>query len=110
MKDDGAAWPLDDSLKDHSGYEKPVHSWLPSIGPSNLVEVFSADLPYWNGDLLVSSLAAETLFRVKLNGVSPTVVEPVYVGSRIRDIINFDGGFALQTDRENQLIIMKRKP
>ena len=57
---------------------------------------------------MISSLKEETLYRVKLNGISPIVIEPIYIGSRIRDIVNYDGGFALQTDEENQLILVKR--
>lgn len=101
------SWPLDTGPRDHAGYAKPVISWVPSIATSNLVEVTSDDLSYWDGDLLVSSLAASSLFRVRLDGLSPMIVEPIYIGSRIRDIVNFDGGFALQTDQENQLILLK---
>ena len=102
------SWPLNDGLRDHSGYEKPIYSWVPSVAVSNIVEVVSSDLLYWGGDLLVSSLKEETIYRVKLNGVSPIVIEPIYIGSRIRDIVNFNGGFALQTDVENQLMLIKR--
>ncbi len=101
------SWPLDQGAKDHSGYEKPTISWVPSIATSNLVEVTSEDLPFWDGDLLISTLAASSLYRVELNGLAAIVVEPIYVGSRIRDIVNFDGGFALQTDQENQLILLR---
>lgn len=103
------AWPLDNGLKDHSGFEKPIYSWVPSIGVSNLIEVKNTSLPYWNGDLLVSSLFAVSLYRVKLNGMSPIVVEKIYIGSRIREIINYRNGFALLIDQEDKLIIMERR-
>ncbi len=101
------SWPLDKSSKDHSGYEKPIFSWVPSVGISNLVEIRGQAFPFWKNDLLVGSLKSETLFRIKLNGVSAIVIEPIYIGSRIRDIIPFDGGFALQSDMENQLILLR---
>lgn len=103
-------WPLDRGLKDHSGFEKPIYSWVPAIGVSHLIEVRNKTLPHWDGDLLVSSLYAVSLYRIKLNGLSPIVIEPIYVGSRIRDIINYRNGFALQIDQENKLIIMERRP
>ncbi len=99
---------MDRGLKDHSGFEKPIYSWVPSIGVSHLIEVKNKTLPNWDGDLLVSSLYAVSLYRIKLYGLSPIVIEPIYVGSRIRDIINYRNGFALQIDQENKLIIMER--
>ena len=101
-------WPMDEGLIDHSGFEKPVYSWVPSIGISHLIEINNKTLPNWDGDLLVSSLYAVSLYRVRFNNQSPIVVEPIYVGSRVRDIVNFGDGFALQIDQENKLIIMER--
>lgn len=101
-------WSLDKSMKDHAGFAKPIYSWLPSIGVSNLVQVQNKNLPFWDGDLLVSSLFKVTLFRVKLNVHSPILVEPIYIGSRIRDLTNFGNAFALLIDLEQKLIILER--
>lgn len=102
-------WPLDKSIKDHAGFTKPIYSWLPSIGVSDLVQVKNNNLPFWDGDILVSSLFKVTLFRVKLNLHSPILVEPIYIGSRIRDLTNFGNGFALLIDLEEKLIILEKK-
>jgi hypothetical protein len=101
-------WPLDKSMKDHAGFTKPLYSWIPSIGVSNLVQVKNEKLPFWDGDLLVSSLFKVTLFRVKLNNRSVILIEPIYIGSRIRDLDNFGKGFALLIDLEQKLIILEQ--
>ncbi len=46
----------------HDGYQQPIFAWVPSIGVSNLLEVQGFN-ERWNGDLLVESLKAQTLFR-----------------------------------------------
>jgi aldose sugar dehydrogenase len=48
---------------EHTGYQAPVFAWVPSIGPSNLIEVRGFDRR-WDGDLLVASLKANSLFRL----------------------------------------------
>lgn len=103
-------WPLDKSVKDHAGFAKPLYSWIPSIGVSNLVQVNNSKLTYWHGDLLVSSLFKVSLFRVKLNENSVILVEPIYIGSRIRDLTNFGSGFALLIDIEQKLIVLEQDP
>ena len=101
-------WPLEEPADAVAAYEKPKFSWLPSIAPSQLIEVTSEDLPRWRGDLLIAALIGEGLFRVRLIGSTPVLVEQIYMGLRIRDIMNYQGGFALQTDRTNELVLLKR--
>lgn len=101
-------WPLDKSMKDHAGFAKPLYSWVPSIGVSNLVQVKNKKLPFWDGDFLVSSLFKITLFRVKLNDHAAILIEPIYIGSRIRDLTNFGSGFALLIDLEQKLMILEQ--
>lgn len=82
----------------HGGYEKPQWAFLPSIGISNLIEIRDF-APIWDGDLLVSSLKAETLYRIRLDGVRPIYASPIHIGDRIRDIIQLrDRRIALWTD------------
>lgn len=52
---------------DHSGYKLPQFSWLPSIAVSNLIEIQGFD-SRWDGDILVGSLKALSLFRLRLDG------------------------------------------
>jgi cytochrome c2 len=62
--------------------------------------------PRWNGDLLAGSLKAETLFRLRLDGLRVVYSEPIYIGQRIRDIAQMsDGTIALWTDDTQLLFI-----
>lgn len=46
-----------------AGLERPVHYWIPSIGPSSLAKVSSPRYPGWEGDFLSGSLSFEYLER-----------------------------------------------
>jgi len=54
----------------HVGYEKPIYYWIPSITPSQLIvlpKTIDDDNSWSAGDIVVSSLKANTLFRLKLD-------------------------------------------
>ena len=90
---------------DHSGYTSPMFAWLPSIGSSNLIEIDGFD-PHWNGDLLVASLKATSLFRLRLEGTRVLYSEPIWIGQRIRDIAQLKNGtIVLWTDNTQLLFI-----
>lgn len=92
------SWPLSESPGHHDGYRRPVFSWVPSIGISNVIEV-QGFLPEWDGDILVTSLKQQTLFRVRYREGRAVFVEPLNTGVRIRDIDQFDNGnIVLWTD------------
>jgi glucose/arabinose dehydrogenase len=82
----------------HQGYAAPVYSWVPSIGPSNLLEVRGMPAR-WDGDLLVASLEANTLFRLRIEDERVVLSEPIRIGERIRDLVQMpDGTVLLWTD------------
>ncbi|MGN6311213.1 MAG: PQQ-dependent sugar dehydrogenase [Xanthobacteraceae bacterium] len=90
---------------DHSGYTLPLFSWLPSIAVSNLIEVHGFD-SRWDGDILVGSLKALSLFRLRLNGAKVLYSEPIWIGQRIRDLAQLkDGTIVLWTD-DTQLMFV----
>jgi len=90
----------------HEGYQKPQWAFLPSIGISNLIEILDF-APLWDGDLLVASLKAETLYRIRLDGERPIYTSPIHIGERIRDIIQLgDRRIALWTD-SGKIIFLK---
>jgi cytochrome c2 len=99
----GCDWQLEGR---HDGFKKPQWAFLPSIGISNLIEV-KGFTPLWDGDLLVSSLKAETLFRIRLDGNRPMYASPIPIGERIRDLIQLkDNTLVLWTDT-GKVIILK---
>ena len=82
----------------HDGYQLPAFAWVPSIGVSNVIQL-RGFAPLWDGDLLVASLAGETLHRLRMNGGTVTYDEPIRVGDRVRDLIRLaDGRAAFWTD------------
>jgi cytochrome c2 len=97
------SWPLSEAPGRHDGYRRPVFSWVPSIGISNLIEV-QGFLPEWDGDLLVASLKQQTLFRVRYVEDRAVFVEPINIGVRNRDIDQFDNGNIVLWSDETWLI------
>ena len=94
-----AAWPLSRNQGRHDGYQQPVYAWVPSIGVSNLVRIERDRFPVWKGDLLVGSLHAHSLFRIRLLDQRVVFAEPIEVGERVRDIVEgHDGRIILWTD------------
>ena len=91
----------------HDGFRKPRWAFLPSIGIGNLIEV-SNFAPLWDGDLLVSSLKGETLYRIRLDGNRPIYASPITIGERIRDITQLKNGTIVLWTDTGKLIYIKR--
>lgn len=93
---EGLTWPLNASQGRHAGYSEPVFSWVPSIGVSNLVTVEKDLFPVWKGDLLVASMRAQTIFRIRVSNGGVQFAEPIAIQTPIRDIKEApDGRLAL---------------
>ncbi|MEO1406368.1 MAG: PQQ-dependent sugar dehydrogenase [Pseudomonadota bacterium] len=102
-------WPLNPSQGRHDGsidYAKPTFVFMPSIAVTNLVEVTKPEFGYWQSDLLVGSLAAQTLFRLRLEEDRVIYNEAIEINERIRDIIQLDDGrIAMLTDTPHLIIL-----
>jgi cytochrome c2 len=91
----------------HDGFEKPTYAWIPSIATSQLAIVEKPLFANWQGDLLVTSLRAQTLFRVRVEDGRAVFAEPIPIGHRIRDIVEAaDGSIVMKTD-DNLLITLR---
>jgi len=98
-------WPLSKTQGRQNGFTEPVFAWVPSIGTSELIEVTSFN-ERWAGDLLVASLKAGTLFRLRYSGGVVRYSEPIWIGPRIRDIIELSNHrIALWTDQKQLVLI-----
>jgi cytochrome c2 len=92
-------WPLSNAQGRHENFDKPIFAWTPSVGISQLIVLQTSRFPDWREDLIVSSLAAQTLFRVRVEDGRVLLVEPIPIGHRIRDIVEAaDGSIVLKTD------------
>ncbi|MCK1341515.1 PQQ-dependent sugar dehydrogenase [Bradyrhizobium sp. 38] len=101
------SWPLNKPEAEQKGYEAPVFAWVPSIAVSNLVGVERGAFSQWQGDLLIATLKAATLFRARVRDGQVKYLEAVPIGIGIRDIIEgHDGSLLLWTD--DQLLISLR--
>ena len=99
-------WPLAGDRRDHSGFTEPMYAFLPSIGISNLIELGPLGFPKWEGDLLVSSLRAGTLYRLRARQGRMVYAEPMVLGRRIRDLDQaHDGRIIMWTDQGAFLVL-----
>ena len=100
-------WPLAEFQGRHPDYRKPAFAWLPSSGLSALTEMTGPAFAQWEGDLLLSSLLARSLYRVRTEGGRALFVEPIPVGEPVRDLyLDSAGRVVLWTDRYN-LVVME---
>ncbi|HEY6455098.1 MAG TPA: PQQ-dependent sugar dehydrogenase, partial [Steroidobacteraceae bacterium] len=92
-------WPLNKAQGRHDGYREPIFAWVPSIGVSQLISIEKDLFPVWKGDLLVSSLRAESLFRIRIVDHRVEFAEPIPIKRRTRTLIEgHDGRIILWTE------------
>jgi hypothetical protein len=78
---------------------------VPSIAPTQLIEINNFH-PRWDGDLLVGTLKAESLYRLRLEADRVLYSERIWIGQRIRDLTQTkDGTIVLWTDDTALLFI-----
>ena len=87
----------------HTEYKAPLFAWVPSIAATQLIEVDNFN-PRWNGDLLVGSLKASSLYRLRLEDGRVLCSEPIWIGQRIRDIAQTNDGTILLWTDDTQLL------
>jgi glucose/arabinose dehydrogenase/cytochrome c2 len=100
------AYPVGKSLPgSHTGYTAPLFAWVPSIAASQLIEVNNFD-QRWNGDLLLGSLKASSLYRLRLEAGRVLYSEPIFIGQRIRDIMEMTNGTIILWTDDTQLLFL----
>jgi cytochrome c2 len=113
-------WPVGtSSVGSHTGAKTPLFAWVPSIAPTQLIEVNNFS-PRWDGDLLIGSLKASSLYRLRLEQGRVLYSERIWIGERIRDLAQTsDGTIVLWTDDtqllfvsvdQDQLAVKRRTP
>jgi hypothetical protein len=97
-------WKFDQYLKDNPlNYNDPTFAFVPSIAPSAMTFI-NGFFEYWESDLLLTSLKAQTVYRMKLKDDKVLFVEPIWVGKRIRDIIQVNKNLIYILTEDGSLI------
>jgi cytochrome c2 len=93
----------------HETYRAPVFAWLPAAALSSITTINGFD-DAWDGDLLVGSLAGQSLFRARIEGERLVVLEPIPIGHRIRDVTQWNSDrLALWLDF-NEVVVFEIEP
>jgi glucose/arabinose dehydrogenase len=87
----------------HARYKLPLFAWVPSIAASQLIEVKKFN-PRWDGDLLIATLKATSLYRVRLADDHVLYSERIWIGQRIRDLKQTDDGTIVLWTDDAQLL------
>jgi len=105
----GLPWPGALPYGRHDRFDAPAYAWVPSAAVSGLTRI-SGFNPAWDGDLLASSLAGQTLFRLRIQEGRAVYAEPIRIGTRMRAVHQHsDGRIVIWTD-DARLIYLKSKP
>jgi glucose/arabinose dehydrogenase len=96
------------ALTAKEGMEQPIVHWTPSIAVG-AIDFYAGDrFPRWKNDLLVSSLAAEELRRLVIDGGKVARQEVLFKGiGRVRDVVSGPDGLVyvtLEPDRVARLV------
>lgn len=89
----------------HSGYIEPIEYWVPSIAPTELVQLPSQGWGDWGRALVLGTLREEVLVFIKISEKFE-VIESVRVdiGERIRDLEILRNGSLIATTDSGKLI------
>ena len=89
----------------HAGYPEPLTYWVPSIAPTELVQLPKQGWGNWNGAVVLGTLREEVLVFIKLNQ-NLQVVEKIQVdvGHRVRDLEMLSNGSMVMSTDSGQLI------
>jgi glucose/arabinose dehydrogenase len=90
------------------GMEQPLIYWDPSIAPAGMALYHGNIFPEWQGDLLVASLAEQTIRRIDMEQGQVVNQEIIFteLNERMRDVrVNSKGEIYLLTDSPNGRIL-----
>ena len=94
----------------HDGFVAPVFAWVPAIGISAIVVNDERSFPLWRDDLLVASLRAKSIFRIRRLGERVQYVEKIWLRIHIRDMVWMpDGRLALLYPHDSNKVAFLRR-
>lgn len=92
----------------HEGFEKPLYYWVPSVAPTELIQLpTSSTWGSWSEQLVMGTLANQSLIFIQLLDKQRVgAVVSVDVGQRIRDLEVTSTGSILATTDSGQLLLI----
>ena len=92
----------------HEGFEKPLYYWVPSVAPTELIQLpTSSTWGSWSEQLVMGTLANQSLIFIQLLDKQKVgAVVSVDVGQRIRDLEVTSTGSILATTDSGQLLLI----
>ena len=76
----------------------PLFAWVPSIGPTSVLQVKGSTYYDWWGngkntsDLIVNGMGSHWLYRLRVDSNAVRYVEPIFTGVRLRTVIQMPNG------------------
>lgn len=99
------SWPKKNTT--HT-YEKADFYFVPSIGPSAHIKVKDF-YDSWQDNYLITSLKSRTLYRLMVDDKKIKYVEPIFIGHKMRAIVEHDQRIYILTDN-HKLLELKINP
>jgi hypothetical protein len=100
-------WPPTANRPAGAVYEVPVHAFVPSVAPSDVLELRGERWGAWQGDLIIATLKARLLLRVRVDGDRVRYVEPINIGTRIRDAEQVGDGTLLLLTEDGDVLALR---
>lgn len=110
-------WPLVSNGDNYAGamipdhptkpeFQAPVRSWTPVISPSGALHYTGAMFPAWRGSIILGGLSSRSLIRLAMDGDRVGTEERIFMGRRMRDLIQLPDGslLAIVDDRRGDLL------
>lgn len=94
----------------HAGYPEPIKYWVPSIAPTELVQLPTQGWASWDRALVLGTLAEQVLVFMKINEKFEITEEVrLDMNERIRDLEVLSNGALLATTDSGKLITVSNK-
>ena len=84
----------------------PLYAFIPSPAITNLIQLHGF-LDKWEGDLLLGSLKAESIFRIRISDTRVVFAEQIPVGFRVRELVQAGRSIFMLSDSGS---ILKMEP
>jgi glucose/arabinose dehydrogenase len=91
----------------HEGFRKPLTYWVPSVAPTELVQLNGSTWGQWSGQIVMGTLREESLIFIELlDRKKVGKVSKFSIGERIRDLeVGAQGEMIATTDSGKLLFI-----